>query len=93
MSNLKIIFSLVSLSQKAIQTKYLMIQIWLLMVYFWRSYSRVACETLTTTNKVVLAGEVRGPEIKKDELIDNVRNCIKILVMTKKVLLGKKLQN
>ena len=28
-------------------------------------YSRVACETLTTTNKVVLAGEIRGPEIKK----------------------------
>ena len=27
-------------------------------------FSRVACETLTTTNKVVLAGEVRGPEIK-----------------------------
>ena len=27
--------------------------------------SRVACETLTTTNKVVLAGETRGPEIKK----------------------------
>ena len=40
-------------------------------------FSRVACETLTTTNKVVLAGEVRGPEIKKDELINNVRNCIK----------------
>ena len=39
--------------------------------------SRVACETLTTTNKVVLAGEVRGPEIKKDELIQKVRNCIK----------------
>ena len=39
--------------------------------------ARVACETLTTTNKVVLAGEVRGPEIKKDELIDKVRNCIK----------------
>jgi len=31
--------------------------------------SRVACETLTTTNKVVLAGETRGPEIKKDEFI------------------------
>ena len=30
-------------------------------------FSRVACETLTTTNKVVLAGEVRGPEIKKEE--------------------------
>ena len=39
--------------------------------------SRVACETLTTTNKVVLAGEVRGPEIKKDELISKVRDCIK----------------
>ena len=25
-------------------------------------YARVACETLTTTNKVVLAGEVRGPK-------------------------------
>ena len=40
-------------------------------------FSRVACETLTTTNKVVLAGEIRGPEIKKDELIQKVRNCIK----------------
>ena len=40
-------------------------------------FSRVACETLTTTNKVVLAGEVRGPEIKKDDLIQKVRECIK----------------
>ncbi len=40
-------------------------------------YSRVACETLTTTNKVVLAGEVRGPQIAEDELIQKVRNCIK----------------
>ena len=40
-------------------------------------YARVACETLTTTNKVVLAGEVRGPEINKEDLIKNVRNCIK----------------
>ncbi len=39
--------------------------------------SRVACETLTTTNKVVLAGEVRGPEINKDHLISKVRDCIK----------------
>ena len=39
--------------------------------------SRVACETLTTTNKVVLAGEVRGPKINNDELIHNVRECIK----------------
>jgi len=40
-------------------------------------YSRVACETLTTTNKVILAGETRGPEIKKNELIEKVRSCIK----------------
>ena len=40
-------------------------------------YARVACETLTTTNKVVLAGEVRGPKIDEDDLIKKVRNCIK----------------
>ena len=38
--------------------------------------SRVACETLTTTNKVVLAGEVRGPSIDKDELISKVREIV-----------------
>ncbi len=41
------------------------------------SVSRVACETLTTTNKVVLAGEIRGPKIDKEEIISKVRNCIK----------------
>tara|TARA_Y100000591_G_C21757921_1_gene658453 strand:+ start:69 stop:1226 length:1158 start_codon:yes stop_codon:yes gene_type:complete len=40
-------------------------------------FSRVACETLATTNKVVLAGETRGPKINKDEIITKVRNCIK----------------
>ena len=40
-------------------------------------FSRVACETLTTTNKVVLAGETRGPKLDKEELITQVRNCIK----------------
>ena len=35
-------------------------------------FSRVACETLTTTNKVVLAGEVRGPKIQKDVLINKI---------------------
>ena len=40
-------------------------------------FSRVACETLTTTNKVVLAGEIRGPKIKKEDLISKVRECIK----------------
>ena len=39
--------------------------------------SRVACETLTTTNKVVLAGEIRGPKIEKEKIINKVRECIK----------------
>ena len=40
-------------------------------------FSRVACETLTTTNKVILAGEIRGPKINQEEIIEKVRNCIK----------------
>ena len=40
-------------------------------------FSRVACETLTTTNKVVLAGEIRGPKIEKEEIVKKVRDCIK----------------
>ena len=41
-------------------------------------FARVACETLTTTNKVVLAGEVRGPvDADKEEIISKVRACIK----------------
>ncbi len=40
--------------------------------------SRVACETLVTTDKVVLAGEVRGPEsITKDDIEAAARNAIK----------------
>ena len=39
--------------------------------------SRVACETLTTTNKVVLSGEIRGPEISSEEIEKAVRNTIK----------------
>jgi S-adenosylmethionine synthetase len=40
-------------------------------------FSRVACETLTTTNKVILAGEIRGPKIEKEEITNKVRECIK----------------
>ena len=39
--------------------------------------SRVGCETLATTNKVILAGEVRGPIVDKEDLILKVRECIK----------------
>ena len=31
---------------------------------------RVACETLTTTNLIVLAGETRGPSSVTDEMIE-----------------------
>ncbi len=34
--------------------------------------SRVACETLTTTNRIVIAGEVRGPESITPEKIEEV---------------------
>jgi S-adenosylmethionine synthetase len=40
--------------------------------------SRVACETLATTNKIVLAGEVRGPESVNHAVIeDAVRAAVK----------------
>src|ERR1700692_3026320 len=38
---------------------------------------RVACETLATTNRVVMAGEVRGPKISSEEIEATARNAIK----------------
>src|SRR5262249_26295859 len=39
---------------------------------------RVACETLATTNRVVIAGETRGPEaITKEILVDTARSAIR----------------
>jgi S-adenosylmethionine synthetase len=35
-------------------------------------YSRVACETLVTTNRVILAGETRGPETVTPELLTHL---------------------
>ena len=35
-------------------------------------YSRVACETLVTTNRVVLAGETRGPDTVTPELLSHL---------------------
>ncbi len=41
-------------------------------------FARVACETLTTTNRVVLAGETRGPASVTPELLTQVvRDCIR----------------
>ena len=40
--------------------------------------SRVACETLTTTNRTVLAGEVRCPHpVSQDEIIEAARQAVK----------------
>lgn len=41
------------------------------------SESRVACETLATTNLVVLAGEVKGPSSVKKNIELMVRECVK----------------
>ncbi|MDO9441901.1 MAG: methionine adenosyltransferase [Beijerinckiaceae bacterium] len=38
---------------------------------------RVACETLATTNRVVIAGEVRGPAISNDVIIETARKAIR----------------
>jgi len=38
---------------------------------------RVACETLATTNRVVVAGETRGPELSRDAIVEVVRAAIK----------------
>ena len=35
-------------------------------------YSRVACETLVTTNRIVLAGETRGPDTVTHELLTHL---------------------
>lgn len=40
--------------------------------------ARVACETLATTNRVVIAGEVRGPEsITHDHIVELARGAIR----------------
>ncbi len=42
--------------------------------------ARVACETLTTTNRIVLAGEVRGPEGITNEKLEQVaRDAVKAI--------------
>jgi len=55
-------------------------------------YSRVACETLTTTNRVILAGETRGPKFDKEELVTKVRECIKEIGYDQKGFSWKKAQ-
>jgi len=39
--------------------------------------ARVACETFATTNRVVIGGEVRGPQSVMDRVEDIARECVK----------------
>lgn len=39
--------------------------------------SRVACETLVTTNKVIIAGEIRGPKIESKKIEQAVRDQVR----------------
>jgi S-adenosylmethionine synthetase len=38
---------------------------------------RVACETLATTNRVIIAGEVRGPTLSSERIVEAARGAIK----------------
>ena len=40
-------------------------------------YSRVACETFATTQRVVVGGEIRGPQQVIDSVEQIVRDCVK----------------
>ncbi|NOX73269.1 MAG: methionine adenosyltransferase, partial [Alphaproteobacteria bacterium] len=40
-------------------------------------FSRVACETFATTQRVVVGGEVRGPQAVIDNVENIVRNCVR----------------
>ena len=40
-------------------------------------YSRLAIETFATTNRVIIGGETRAPEIKKDEIDNIIRQVVK----------------
>ena len=40
-------------------------------------YARVACETMVTTNRIILAGEVRGPAGVVEQLEERARAAVK----------------
>jgi S-adenosylmethionine synthetase len=42
-------------------------------------YARVACETMVTTNRIILAGEVRGPDGVIESLEERIRGAVKAI--------------
>ena len=43
-------------------------------------YARVACETMVTTNRIILAGEVRAPDDQMKSLIDGLEEKVRAAV-------------
>ena len=42
-------------------------------------FARVACETMVTTNRIILSGEVRGPQLVIDSLEERARAAVKAI--------------
>src|SRR6187399_1092247 len=40
-------------------------------------YARVACETMVTTQRIIIAGEVRAPDDRIKDIIDGLENKIR----------------
>ncbi len=47
-------------------------------------HARVGCETFATTDRVVIGGEVRGPQKVLDNVVDIARACVKDIGYTQK---------
>jgi S-adenosylmethionine synthetase len=45
-------------------------------------YARVACETLVTTNRIILAGEVRAPADVLDRIIEGLEDKVRKVIRT-----------
>jgi S-adenosylmethionine synthetase len=43
-------------------------------------YARVACETMVTTNRIILAGEVRAPEDRLGGIIDSLEDGVRAAI-------------
>jgi len=54
--------------------------------------ARVACETMVSTNRTIVAREYRLPngiKISDNEIEMNVRKAVQDIVMSKKIIIGK----
>ena len=42
--------------------------------------ARVACETMATTNRIILAGEVRASEDNLDRILAEIESCVRAAI-------------